>query len=368
MTDRTIDTRTLAEWLDDGAELAILDLRPKEDAGGYGQPLFGKNLPADQLLAEIDLYVPRRAVRTVLVDGGEGKAANFATRLHGEGWPNIHALDGGFPAWVASEFAEGRSFDIPGKVFSQTVEKERGTPVVTVEELEERRKAGEDIVVIDTRTVPEFTRNHVPGAISIPAAELLLRFSEAVPSAETQVVVSCAGLPRAILGAQTLIDAQVANPVAYLKDGTAAWKRAGWELEEGLTLRYGDATETSRAFGRDRTARFSSAGKFPEIDLETARAWAADPDRTTYLLDVRTPEEYAAEHLEGTLSSEGGQLVGLSSRTIATRGARIVLVDDADAIRARTVAHWLSRRNFEIAILAHPFARAEQKALDTAAA
>jgi hypothetical protein len=33
----------------------------------------------------------------------------------------------------------------------------------------------------------------------------------------------------------------------------------------------------------------------PEIDLETARAWAADPDRTTYLLDVRTLEEYAAE-------------------------------------------------------------------------
>lgn len=367
MTDRTIDTRTLAEWLDDGAELAILDLRSKEDAASYGQPLFGKNLPAEQLLAEIDLYVPRRAVRTVLVDGGEGKAAEFVAQL-ADTWPNLHALDGGFPAWVASEYAEGRSFDIPGKVFSQAVEKERGTPVVTVEELEERRKAGEDIVVIDTRTVPEFTRNHVPGAISIPATELLLRFSEAVPSSETQVIVSCAGLPRAILGAQTLIDAQVANPVAYLKDGTAAWKRAGWELEEGLTARYGDATEQSRAFGRDSAARFSTAGKFPEIDLETARAWAADPDRTTYLLDVRTPEEYAAGHLEGTLSSEGGQLVGLSSRTIATRGARIVLIDDADAIRARTVAHWLSRRNFEIAILAHPFAGAGQKALDTAAA
>jgi rhodanese-related sulfurtransferase len=368
MTDRTIATGTLANWLDDGAELAILDLRAKDEATGYGQPLFGKNLPADQLLAQIDLYVPRRAVRTVLVDGGDGQAAEFAAQLHGQGWPNIHALDGGFPAWVASEHAEGRSFDIPGRVFSQTIEQERGTPVVTVEELEERRKAGEDIVVIDTRTVPEFTRNHVPGAISIPAAELLLRFSETVPSAQTQVVVSCAGLPRAILGAQTLIDAQVPNKVAYLKDGTAAWKRAGWELEEGLTAQYGPATDGSRAFGRDHAAQFSSAGKFPEIDAETARAWAADPERTTYLLDVRTPEEYAAEHLPGTLSSEGGQLVGLSSRTIATRGARIVLVDDSDAIRARTVAHWLSRRNFEIAILPHPFAKAEQPVLETATA
>jgi hypothetical protein len=45
-----------------------------------------------------------------------------------------------------------------------------------------------------------------------------------------------------------------------------------------------------------------------------------------------------------------------------------VLIDDSDAIRARTVAHWLSRRNFEIAILAHPFAKTQQQVLDTAAA
>ncbi len=65
------------------------------------------------------------------------------------------------------------------------------------------------------------------------------------------------------------------------------------------------------------------------------------------------------ESLPGSLSAEGGQLLGLASRTIATRGARLVLVDDSDAIRARTVAHWLHRRKFEIAILGYPFARAE---------
>ena len=106
-------------------------------------------------------------------------------------------------------------------------------------------------------------------------------------------------------------------------------------------------------------SRFPTGSKFPEIDWETARAWAADPNRTTYLLDVRTPEEFAAESLPGSLSTEGGQLLGLSSRTIATRGARLVLIDDTDAIRARTVAHWLHRRKYEIAILPYPFARAD---------
>lgn len=362
MTDRSIDSRTFAKWLDDGAELAILDLRSKEDHTGYGQPLFGKNLPADDLLEQIHLYVPRKGVRTVLVDGGDGRGADFASTLYDQGWEHIHALTGGFPAWLESGEAPGRALDIAGKDFSLAVKAERNTPAVTVQELKERREKGEDIIVIDTRTVPEFTRNHVPGAVNIPAAELLLRFSETVPSAETQIVVSCAGLPRAILGAQTLIDAGVANNVAYLEDGTAAWRRAGWELEEGLTAKYGPATDESRQFGRDHVAKFSTADRIPTIDLETAQQWAADPERTTYLLDVRTPEEYAAGHIPGTLSSEGGQLVGLSSRTIATRGARIVLIDDLDGIRAQTVAHWLSRRNFEIAILRHAFAPVDAQA------
>lgn len=355
MTNRLITNDVFAQWLDDGAELAVVDIRNKEDATGYGQPLFGTNLPADRVLAEIDTVVPRRKVRTVLVDAGDGKGAELAQTLSEKGWSDIHALEGGFPAWAGSDYASTHSFEIPGRTFSLSVRDERGTPVVTVQELKDRREKGEDIIVIDTRTKPEFTRNHVPGAVNIPGAELLLRFTETVPSAETHVVVSCAGLPRAILGAQTLIDAGIPNNVAYLEDGTGAWKRAGWDLEEGLTAYYKPATEASRQFGRDHVKNFSTAGNFPEIDLETARKWAADPDRTTYLLDVRTPEEYEANHIEGSFSSEGGQLLGIATRTIATRGARIVLIDDEDGLRAQTVAHWLSRRNYEIAIVRHAF-------------
>ena len=357
MTERTIPPQTLAHWLDDGAELAIVDIRPADELFYYGAPLHGTNLPADQVEANLIRTVPRKAVRTVLVDGGNGVAAALVEKLSHDGWSDLHALEGGFPAWQESEFAKTHTHDIPGKEFSLAIKDERDTPVTTVEELKEAREKGEDVIVIDTRTVPEFTRNHVPGAVSVPGAELLLRFTNVVPDATTKVVVSCAGLPRAVLGAQTLIDAGVPNPVSFLWDGTGAWKRAGWDLEEGLTAQYGPATEESRAFGREHIAKQPTAGQFPEIDLATAKAWAADADRTTYLLDVRTPEEYAAEHIDGSLSAEGGQLLGLSSRTIATRGARLVLIDDADGIRAATVANFLHRRrNFEIAILRHAFA------------
>lgn len=354
----SISADTFAQWLQDGAELAVVDIRAPKDIQYYGSPLFGKNVPEDVLLEQIALYVPRKVIRTVLVDGGDGSAETFAQVLQGQGRTNTVALEGGFPGWVAGPHAH-LSFDIPGNTFTKAVRDERGTPAFTVQELAAAREQGEDVIVIDTRTVPEFTRDHVPGAVNIPGAELLLHVSDVVPSASTHIVVSCAGLPRAILGAQTLIDAGLANRVSYLEDGTAAWRRAGWALEAGATRVYGPTTEQGRAFGREHAARFGAQERFPQIDLATARAWAADESRTTYLLDVRTPEEYAREHLEGTLSAEGGQLLGLSSRTIATRGARLVLIDDEDGVRAATVAHWLSRRNFEIAILHHPFARAE---------
>jgi len=78
---------------------------------------------------------------------------------------------------------------------------------------------------------------------------------------------------------------------------------------------------------------------------------------------VRTPEEFEAGHLAGSISSEGGQLLGVAYRTIAVRGSRVILVDDLLGVRARTVAHWLNRRGYEIAILLHDFAAAELSAV-----
>ncbi len=353
MTGRTIDAALLRGWLEDGEELAVLDLR-SIDAFAKGEPLFATNVPAETLLEAIDRYVPRRHVRTVLVDDGDGSAAGFASVLAERGRDRVHALAGGIPAWTASGTGLP-TFDTSGLNFSLAVRRELDTPVVTVEEVRTKRAAGEDVIVIDTRTAPEFAKEHVPGAIGIPGAELLRLFADAVPSPATQVVVSCAGLPRAILGAQMLIDAGVPNPVAYLDDGTAAWRRAGWTLESGA----GEPIALSaagRAAGRRHADAFDAAAPVQQIDLETARGWADSATRTTYLLDVRLPDAFARHPLPGTVSAEGGQLLAVSHRTLAVRGARVVLIDDLDGIRAATVAHWLARRGFELAILRHDFA------------
>ena len=351
MSRKTISTDTLHSWLRDGRELAVLDTRDPAVVG-YASPLFATNLPAERVTSELARFVPRKAVRTVLADAGDGIASHVANELEAAGWPNIFVLEGGIPAWTATgNGAPLPTFDIPGVDFTKAVEREKKTPVISARELKKLQDAGEDVIVIDTRTVAEFSRDHVPGAVSVPGAELILRYKDVVPFETTRVVVSCAGLPRAILGAQTLIDAQVPNQVAYLDDGTKAWTAAGLQLENGKTRIYQDPTDGARDFARRHIATLSSQDQFPEIDIDTARNWTADPERTTYLLDVRTPEEFEEAHLEGSLSSEGGQLLGVAYRTIAVRGARVILVDDLLGVRARTVAHWLQRRGYEIALL-----------------
>lgn len=361
MSKQSISKQTLIDWLGDGAELAVLDIR---DAAivGYASPLFATNLPADRVEAEIDRFVPRLAVRTVLADDGSGIAATIAERLAKAGRDQVFVLDGGIPAWVEGGVENLPTFDIPGVTFTVGIRDEKGTPVVTATELKALRDKGEDVIVLDSRTVPEYTKEHVPGAVSVPGAELVLRFKDLVPSPTTKVLVSCAGLPRAILGAQTLIDAGVPNEVAYLDDGTKGWTNAGLKLEIGQTATYGDVSDEARRFARTHIAKLAEKDEFPEIDENTARLWIKDKARTTYYLDVRTPEEFAAEHLPDSISSEGGQLLGVAYRTIAVRGARVILVDDLLAVRARTVAHWLSRRGYEIAILRHDFEAAKATA------
>lgn len=361
MTHRTISKQTLIDWLGDGAELAVLDIRPAADVG-YASPLFATNLPADRLDAELDRFVPRRVVRTVLVDDGKGTAQAAVARLAAAGWSNIQALEGGIPAWIEGGLDNLPTFDIPGVPFVTKVRDEKGTPVVTATELQALRDKGEDVIVLDSRTLPEYTREHVPGAVSVPGAELVLRFKDLVPAASTKVLVSCAGLPRAILGAQTLIDAGVPNFVAYLDDGTTGWTNAGLKLETGKTAAYGEASDTARRFAAEHIETLSKHDSLLYIDQANADAWVSDKNRTTYFLDVRTPEEFAAGHLPRSISSEGGQLLGVAYRTIAVRGSRVILVDDLLGVRAKTVAHWLKRRGYEIAILLHDFEQAKLSA------
>ena len=62
-----IDAKTLKAMINDGEELALLDVR-EDGQFGEGHLLFANPLPYSVLETRIDARVPRRSTRIVLVE------------------------------------------------------------------------------------------------------------------------------------------------------------------------------------------------------------------------------------------------------------------------------------------------------------
>lgn len=349
-----IDARTLEKWLYDAKEIALIDIR-EEGLFGEGHALFAANLPYSRLELEIGRAVPRLDTRIVLI--AEDETLPLAIRhLEALGYRNVHALTGGVQAWQDAGHALYPSIFVPSKAFAEVVEHEFHTPAIEAEDLNKLLQDGADVIVLDSRTTEEYTRFHVPGAISVPSAELVYRFDDLVTSPDTFVVISCAGRTRGIIGAQALINAGVPNRVAALAGGTQGWKLANLTIETGRTKVYGPVSAASVEKAQQRAGILAQRFGIQTIDLDTLSAWQADQERTTYLLDVRPADEYAAGHLPGAISIAGGQLVQSLDRWATTRGARIVLADDAK-VRAIVTAHWVHQLGWEVYVL--PFHAAD---------
>lgn len=345
-----VEVETVRRWLSVGREIAFLDIR-EEGQHGSGHPLLAVNLPYSRLETEIVRLVPRRSCRIVLLDGADGVAAKAARRLAQLGYADLHELAGGATAWSAAGNRLFPSSNVPSKAFAEIIEHECATPAISAAELDDLRRSGERVIVLDSRPVEEYARFHVPGAVTCPGAELVHRFSDLVPSPETLVVVSCAGRTRGIIGAQSLINAGVPNRVVSLSGGTQGWRLAGLEIESGATTRLGAVSDQAIDTARRRAEAVAARFGIGRIGHRTLDIWVGEADRrTTYVFDVRTPEEFHSGHLPGSVSAPGGQLVQAIDRWVGTRGARLVLVDDTGT-RSIMTAHWLKQMGWDVQIL-----------------
>jgi rhodanese-related sulfurtransferase len=349
----SVDIGTVRRWLGGTGEVAFLDVR-EEGPHGAGHPLLAVNAPYSRLELLIGQLVPRHSCPVVLLDDGDGIAEKAARRLMTLGYGALHVLAGGVGAWSAAGHPLFPSTNVPSKAFAEIVEHEFGTPAMTAAELDRRRRAGDNIVVLDSRPLDEYARFHVPGAITCPGAELVLRFADLVPDPAATVVVSCAGRTRGIIGAQSLRTAGVPNPVWSLEGGTQAWRLAGLDLEHGPTTSLTPASPQALAAARQRAEAVAARFGIRRIDRAMLAGWQRESDRTTFVLDVRTPDEFAAGHLPGSVSAPGGQLVQAIDRWVGIRGARLVLVDGAMS-RAIMTAQWLQQMGWNVAVLDDPF-------------
>jgi rhodanese-related sulfurtransferase len=349
---RRIDARQLKAQLHDGGEIAVLDAR-EEGIFGRRHLLMASCVPLSRLELLVDDLVPRRAARVVWCDDGEGTARRAAQRMSALGYENVAVLDGGLTAWEAAGHRLYSGVHVPSKAFAEVVEHEAGTPWITAPDLQKLIEEGADIAIFDSRSYEEYHDNSIPGAISVPGAELVYRFTDLVPSPQTTVIVNCGGRTRSIIGAQSLINAGFRNRIVSLKDGTMAWHLAGLGVVHGAERRPPEVSGAGLQAARAAAARVAARVAIPRIDLAALAVWREEAaERTLYVLDVRTPEEYAAGHLSGARSAPGGQLVQETDSHIAVWGARVVLVDDT-GVRATMTASWLKQMGWQdVAVLA----------------
>ena len=330
-------------------ELALFDLRT-EARFATAHPLFAAQLSLETLEREAPLRLPRRDVPIVLYDDGEGLVETAQARLSALGYRAVYKLQGDLAAWRDAGYELFQDVNSYSKAFGELVESRRHTPSLSAPELHALIERGADIAVLDARRYDEYHTMSIPTGTSVPGAELVLRAKSAAPNPSTLVVVNCAGRTRSIVGAQSLINAGVPNPVVALRNGTIGWTLAGQKLETGQTRLPPPLAADDVLAARARARSVAYRAGVRQITREELAQLERDASRTLYRFDVRSEHEYAAGHVAGFLSAAGGQLVQETDMLAPVRGARIVLSDDLGA-RADMTASWLAQMGWEVYVL-----------------
>jgi cystathionine beta-lyase len=349
---QTVTPEQLQQWLFDGQEIALFDVR---EHGQYGEAhlFFGVNLPYSRLELEVGRLAPNPQVRLVIYDQNGGDvAARCAQLLQTLGYSRVHVLVGGANGWQAAGYQLFAGVHVPSKAFGELVEEAAHTPHVTATQLAEWQSRGEPLVVLDGRPFDEYRKMTIPGSVCCPNGELGYRVQDLVPDDSTPIVVNCAGRTRSIIGAQTLINLGVKNPVYALENGTQGWYLEDFQLEHGSTRRYADAV-SAQTLPQQRlaTTRLAEQTGVKTVVAAQVRQWAKEGARSLFLCDVRTAEEFAAGSLPGAQHTPGGQLIQSTDLYIGVRQARLVLLD-SDGVRAPIVASWLRQLGHEAYVLA----------------
>jgi len=343
---------TVQQWLGDGDEIALLDVR-EHGQYGEGHPFFAVHAPYSRLETEVARLVPRRTTRIVLIDDGidgDALARRAAVRLQAIRYTNVSVLEGGTPAWAHTGRTLFQGVNLPSKTFGEVLEKAFDVPHMDARTLAARMHAGEPLILLDGRTLEEHRRMTLPGAIPVPNGELALRWPELVKEPSTPVVIHCAGRTRSIVGAQILRELGLPNPVFALENGTQGWALAGIALERGSNRSLPPAPAAGSAAWRAAKAAVAASAHAaaPVLSQAQAQAWVDDTDHTTFVFDVRTAEEFAAGSLPHARHAPGGQLLQATDLKVGVRHARVLLLDD-DGIRAPVIAGWLRRLGLDAA-------------------
>ena len=98
-------------------------------------------------------------------------------------------------------------------------------------ELVKRLKSKNPPTVVDVRTIFEFRKGHIPGAIHAQTWKILLRLARIPSDRNAELVVTCELGPRARI-VKSLLNAYGYRNVVLLVGQMAGWRQAGRPQEK----------------------------------------------------------------------------------------------------------------------------------------
>src|SRR5438132_852306 len=207
--------------------------------------------------------------------------------------------------------------------------------------------------VLDVRERGAYERGHVYRSTTLPRRQVEWRLPTLVTAPATPIVVHCGGRTRSYIGAESLRRMRLPNPIVALENGTMGWELAGLTLERGAnrtapapgSRSHGQAAATAKRVAVEDGVRFLG------VD-DVRRLWDGRRERNVYLVDVRTADEYEADHVAGSIWAPGGQAVQATDDYFAVRGASYVFICDG-FVRSVMTAAWFTRMGVpDVAVLA----------------
>ena len=342
-----ISPATMLDLLEGETPCACIDVR---EPGEYNSShIAGVSLlPRRHIEFQMPRAVPFAGTQVVICDDDGRRAALAAATVESLGYGRVAVLEGGINRWVSENYPTEWGTNVASKDFGEKVEVVHHVPEIEATDLQARMARGDKLHIIDTRTPEEYQRFCIPGGRSVPGGELALRITDILQGLEpdTTVVVNCAGRTRSIIGTR-LLQRMGLPGVCGLKNGTAGWALAGYELETGADrLELPEPSAAGLAAAEAFADRLADEDGVHFLDVPALQAMMERRGREPfYFIDVRTEAEYAAGHIPGFRWFPGGQAVQRSDDAAVVKPCPVVFACDGKA-RATCTASWYRQMGF----------------------
>ena len=322
-----ITARELYALIESDTPPRIFDTRTEVEFERFCVPT-GRSLPGGELILHAWDLDQDKDSPLIINCAGRTRSIIGTQALHRLGVTHARALKNGGMGIILEglKLEEGKPSEIPapseqsrahGEVLGAQIAEEEGIPFISVEELRALQAEADSrtLYVLDVRLAPEFSGDHIPGAISIPGGQAAQRTDEVIAVRSGKIVTYCDKNARGVMAAYWL--RQMGLDVSVLRGGLNAWQAAGGALDKPSAASSGE----------------SPAGAGDVLLLKEARAQTrayssgeASARKFGAILDVDLSSSYEKGHLPGSVWISRGRLEEEVIERVGDKKARVMCV------------------------------------------